>query len=110
GPNGGASTFLSLAQMYEQINAPTGQFGLTTLAISTHALASNTPGDATYTNLENQLSSMTSQRNVIASQMISLLQGAEFNHQHIDNGQAQSLISQGQNLLNQANTLAAFLA
>ena len=111
GSNGsGASTFLSLAQMYEQINAPTGRFGLTTLAISTHALASNTPGDATYTNLESQLSSMTSQRNAIASQMISLLQGAEFNHQHIDSGQAQSLISQGQNLLNQANTLAAFLA
>jgi hypothetical protein len=106
----GASTFLSLAQMYEQINAPTGQFGLTTLGISTHALASNTPGDATYANLENQLSSMTSQRNALASQMISLLQGAEFNHQHIDNKQAQSLISQGQNLLNQANTLAAFLA
>jgi len=106
----GASTFTSLAQMYEQINAPTGQFGLTTLAISTHALASNTPGDATYANLESQLSSMTSQRNALASQMISLLQGAEFNNQHVDNKQAQSLISQGQNLLNQANTLAAFLA
>jgi hypothetical protein len=42
--------------------------------------------------------------------MISLLYGAEFNNQHINYGQAQSLISQGQNLLNQANTLAAFLA
>ena len=53
---------------------------------------------------------MTSQRNAIASQMISLLEGAEFNHQHIDDKQAQSLISQGQSLLDQANTLAAFLA
>jgi hypothetical protein len=106
----GASTFLSLAQIYEQINAPTGQFGMTTLAISTHALESNTPGDATYAYLEGQLSSMTTQRNAIASQMISLLYGAEFNNQHINDGQAQSLISQGQDLLTQANTLSALLA
>jgi hypothetical protein len=83
---------------------------MTTLAISTHALESNTPGDATYTYLEGQLSSMTTQRNAIASQMISLLYGAEFNNQHINDGQAQSLISQGQDLLTQANTLSALLA
>ena len=106
----GAGTFTSLAQMYEQINAPTGQFGITTLAISTHALESNTPGDATYTYLEGQLSMMTTQRNAIAAQMISLLYGAEFNNHHIDGTQAQSLISQGQSLLTQANQLATLLA
>ena len=84
----GAGTFTSLAQMYEQINAPTGQFGITTLTISTHALESNTPGDATYTYLESQLSTMTTQRNAIAAQMISLLYGAEFSNHHIDGTQA----------------------
>ena len=105
-----STTFASLAQMYDQINAPTGQFAMSTLTISTHALESNTPGDSTYTTLESQLSSMTLQRNVIAAQMISLLQGAEFNNQRIDPNQAQSLISQGQSLLNQANELATLLA
>jgi len=105
-----AGTFTSLAQMYEQINAPTGQFSLSTLAISTHALESNTPGDATYTYLESQLSTMTTQRNAIAAQMISLLYGAEFNNHHIDDSSAQSLITQGQSLLTQANQLAALLA
>jgi len=105
-----AATFTDLAQMYEQVNAPTGQFGMSTLAISTHALESNTPGDSTYTYLEGQISSMTTQRNAIASQMISLLYGAEFNNQPIGNGQAASLIAQGQGLLTQANTLAALSA
>ncbi len=103
--------FNSLAQMYDQINAPTGQFGLSTLAISTHALASNTPGDATYASLEAQLTSMGTQRNTIASQMNAILQSAALgNGHHIDDGQVTSLISQGQSLLNQASELAALLA
>ena len=97
------SEFNSLVQMYDQINAPTGQFGISTLTISTHALASNTPGDATYTSLEAQLSSMATQRNAIASQMNAILQSAAVgNGHHFDNGQANSLIAQGQSLLNQA--------
>jgi hypothetical protein len=105
------SQFESLAQMYDQINAPTGQFGLSTLAISTHALASNTPGDATYASLEAQLTSMTTQRNAIASQMNAILQSAALgNSHHFDNSQTQSLLAQGQSLLNQANELANLLA
>ena len=105
------SEFNSLVQMYDQINAPTGQFGISTLTISTHALASNTPGDATYTSLEAQLSSMATQRNAIASQMNAILQSAAVgNGHHFDNGQANSLIAQGQSLLNQASELAALLA
>ncbi|MGH9917498.1 MAG: hypothetical protein ACRD6W_01295, partial [Nitrososphaerales archaeon] len=105
-----AATFTDLAQTYEQINAPTAQFGMSTLTISTHALESNSPGDTTYTYLEGQISSMTTQRDAIASQMISLLYGAEFNNQPISNGQAASLIAQGQALLFQANALAALPA
>jgi hypothetical protein len=105
-----SDTYTQLAQAYEQINAPTGQLAMNTLVISTHALSSNTPGDATYTALENQLTSITTQRNAIASQMISLLEGAAFQNQHIDEGQARTLISQAQNLLTQTNALAALPA
>jgi len=105
------SEFNSLAQMYDQINAPTGQFALSTLTVSTHALASNTPGDATYASLEAQLASMNTQRNTIASQMNALLQSmANGGGQHTNENQAQSLIAQGQSLLDQANALANFLA
>ncbi|MDA4112642.1 MAG: hypothetical protein OK474_01175 [Thaumarchaeota archaeon] len=110
--SGELNSYDSLAAMYDQINAPTGQFALTTLTISTHALESHTPGDATYSYLEGQLTSMTTQRDAIASQMNAILQSAVFgsNNQHIDDTQADSLIAQGQRLLTQANTLAALLA
>jgi len=45
------------------------------------------------------------QRNTLVAQMISLLDGAEFNGQTFSDAQAQSLIGQGQALLNQANAL-----
>jgi len=97
--------FLELAQIYKQINAPLGELGLNSLRVSTHAIESNTAGDSTYTNLENQLLSLTAQRNVLAAQIIGLLEGAEFNGQPINVHQAHSLIAQAQALLDQANWL-----
>jgi hypothetical protein len=103
----------SLAQMYDQINAPTGQFAMSTLVISTHALQSNTPGDATYTYLEGQLSSMTTQRDALASQMNAILESVAMGNpgpHHIDPNQVSQLIAQGQSLLTQAGELAALMA
>jgi hypothetical protein len=94
-----------LAQVYKQIDACVGQFGLGTLAVSTKAIESNSPNDSTYTRLENQLISLGNQRDKLASQMISLLEGAEFNDQPISQQQAKLLIEQGQQLLDQVNNL-----
>ena len=96
-----SSSFVALAQIYKQLDACVGQFGLKTLSASTTALESGSPSDdSTYTNLENKLASFGSQRDALASQMIALLEGAEFNNQPFSDSQAQSLISQGQVLLN----------
>lgn len=95
---------MRLAQVYKQINAPLGQLGLTSLSISTQALKSGSASDdTTYTNLENQLISMTSRRDALASQIIALLEGAEFNDRQIDVAQARLLIAQSLALLAQAN-------
>jgi hypothetical protein len=99
-------TLIRLGQMYKQLNAPVAGLGLATLAISTTALESNSSGDATYTQLESQLQSIGTQRDALASQVIAALEGAEYNGQAIDEGAAQSLIAQGQALLNRVNTLA----
>jgi hypothetical protein len=102
------STFTILAQTYEQINAPTGQFAMSTLTISTHALGGNTPGDSSYAYLEGQLASMGTQRDGIASQMNAMLQAAVVGHgPPMNTWQANSLIAQAQSLLNQASELAA---
>jgi hypothetical protein len=97
--------FVALSQMYKRIDAPVGELGLSSLDVSTVALKGNDANDATYTNLENTLSSINNQRDTLASQMIALLEGAAFDNQAIGNAQAKLLIAQGQALLNQVNAL-----
>ncbi len=59
--------------------------------------------DVRDTNLENQLTSVTDQRNTLANQMVTILEQAEFNNQPINEQQAQQLIDQGNALLQQVN-------
>ncbi len=100
-----AGTYLAVAQIYKQLNACVGQFGLATLSASDRAIRGDDANDATYTNLESQISSLTLQRDALAAQMISALEGAEFNGTPISQQQAQQFIAQGQSLLAQANSL-----
>jgi hypothetical protein len=100
--------YLTIAQTYKQLDAAVGQFGLATLQASTRAIESGSASDdSTYTNLENQLASLTSERNALAGRMISLLEGAEFSGQPISEQQAQSLAARGQALIAEANALAS---
>jgi arylsulfatase A-like enzyme len=93
-------TLSRLAEAYKAINAPTGKVGLTTLTgISTRALKSSDPSDATYTALEEQIVDLTQRRNAIAGQMIAMLEDAAFNGKEIDEQQAKGLIDQAEDLL-----------
>jgi hypothetical protein len=96
---GNANIFRRLAASYKQINAAVGQFGLGTLAISNSALISNDAGDATYNQLESKLANLNSERDSIASQMIQILEDAEFNGKAINPTTASSLIQQANQLL-----------
>jgi hypothetical protein len=99
-------TLNKLGQVYTQLEAAVGEFGLDTLAASTRALASNSAGDATYTGIENQLGALGSARDALVAQMQALLTGAEFGGHPISASAAKVLISQGNALLAQADTLA----
>jgi hypothetical protein len=92
-----------LAQVYKEINAPVGELGLKTLQISTQAIENNDTGDSTYTKLENELSSVSTRRDSLASQMITLMEQAVFANQPVDSTQAQNLINQGNALIQQVN-------
>jgi hypothetical protein len=99
--------YIKVAQTYKQLDAAVGEFGLATLAASTRAIESGTSlDDSTYATLENQLASLIDQRNALAAQMIGLLEGAEFNGKSISEEQAQSLVTQGQVLISEAQALA----
>ncbi|MDQ6712537.1 MAG: alkaline phosphatase family protein [Candidatus Dormibacteraeota bacterium] len=95
-----SETLRELGEVYKQINAPVGELGLSTLKQSTKALEGN---DATYAHIENQLIALTSKRNAIASQMISMLNAAAFGGTAINEHQARQLIQQGEDLLDQGN-------
>jgi hypothetical protein len=100
-------TLQRLAEAYKQINAPVGQLGLMSLRISTVALQSNAPGDATYAQLESRLASFTQQRNTLATRMIGLLEAAAFRGQAIDEQQAKQLIDQANALLQAVSRCAS---
>jgi len=91
----------------KQLDAAVGQFGLTTLSASTRAIESgNASEDGTYTELENKLAALTNDRNALATQMINLLEGAEFGGTSISEQQANQLVEQGRQLLERAGELA----
>ena len=94
-------TLLRLAAMYKQINAPLGEFGQATLAMSTTAIESNAAGDQDYTVLESQLSQLTDSRNAIAALMRDVLARAAFGGEALNEQKALTLIDQGQGLLDQ---------
>jgi hypothetical protein len=102
------ATVLRLGQVYKKINAAVGPLGLDSLKISTRAMESGTAADdSTYTNLENLLTNVTTQRNNLAGQMASMLREATFNNHAINERQALSLIAQGEILLYVVHAIAA---
>ncbi len=95
-----------LGQLYEQINAPFGQFGNDTLTASTHGIESNIRFDSAYQNIEGSIRLLSGQRNALAGQIHNALQGAEFGGTPINSGQAAIWEVQGQTLLALARALA----
>ena len=96
--------FVALAQVYKQINAPVGPLGLASLK---YANASITAKDTTsYPNYLTTIAGITATRNNLAAQMITLLNDAAFAKKPINGAQAHSLISEGNQLLTQVQTLA----
>jgi hypothetical protein len=102
-----SDTLLQLGQMYKQINAPFGALAQSTLTVSNFAIHSDSDGDAVYNALESKIASWTTQRDALAAQIKTMLEGAEFSGLAINEQQAKQLISASQTLLNQASACAA---
>jgi hypothetical protein len=96
-----------LGEVYKQLNAPFGQFGMDALAISTRAIKSGSSNDdSTYTTLEDKLNALTQQRDELAAQMRSMLEEATFRAQEIEKAQALALIFKAETLLHQVHRAA----
>jgi hypothetical protein len=98
-------TVQRLGDAYEQVNAPFGSFALDTLKASTKAVASS--DDSVYTSIENQIQTLTTQRDALAAQIRAGLNDAAFNNKQLNEGQAKDWIDQANSLIAQASSLAS---
>jgi hypothetical protein len=96
-----------LGQLYKQLDAPVGQFGLDTLRASTVALTSASAGDATYNKLEGDLTRLGDERDFVAGAIHGLLLDATFDGTPVNAQLARLLISAGDGVLRQASSLAS---
>jgi hypothetical protein len=98
-------TLVRLGDAFTAINAAVGPFGLDTLAASTKALESSSPGDATYTELETTLAGLGERRDGIVAAMKAELYGAAFYNRPVNVGEADALIRSANGLLASAGAL-----
>jgi len=98
-------TTTDLGAIYEQLNAPFGQFSMDTLTASTRAIRSS--DESVYNAIEGSIEGLTGQRDALAFQIKSALDGAAFDGQQIKEADAKDWIARAQSLLNQAAALGA---
>ena len=96
-------TVRRLGDVYEQLNAPFGQFAEGALKASTAALAST--DESHYGSVENAIIGLTSQRDALAAQIRTGLNAAAFGGQALNEQTAKGWISQEQSLIDQAIAL-----
>ncbi|MGF1429375.1 hypothetical protein [Kitasatospora sp. LaBMicrA B282] len=99
--------YQQLAAAYKQLDAGVGQFATATLKTATKGIESTSPGDAQYQATSAKLTALGAQRDQLAGRIAQVLDRTAFGHQKLDHDQARALLAQADDLLNQAQQLAA---
>jgi hypothetical protein len=99
------NTTTELGAVYEQLNAPFGQFGMDTLTASTRAITST--DENVYDSIETSIGNLTAQRDDLALKIETALDNAAFNNNAIKEKDAKDWIAQARSLISQADALAA---
>jgi hypothetical protein len=94
-----------LGQAYEQLNASFGAFALDTLQASTTGLTST--DDAKYERIEGRIADLTQERDALAGQIKSQLDGAAFAGRPVDERRARAETLHAWAVILRANALAA---
>lgn len=97
-------TYVMLAQAYKQINATKGPVGVNSLMAANRAITGN---DAGYAKFLTTIGAITTERDALASQMITLLNGAAFQNKPVPlNENTEDLIVQARKLADKVEDLA----
>jgi hypothetical protein len=100
-------TLLRLGAAYKQLDAPFGDLGKASLAVSTRALTGGSPADdSAYEATQAQLTGWAGQRDQIAAAIAQLLSDAQTGAHSVNESQAKSLISQADALVAQVKAAA----
>ena len=99
-------SLVRLREVYKQLAAPFGPYGMDTLAASTRAIVSGSAtDDSQYVATENAIASLTEQRDALEAQMRTALTNATFGGSLASEQDLKSMIAQGQDILAQAHAL-----
>jgi hypothetical protein len=96
-----------LADSYKQLMASFGLFSMYTLTAVDARLSSNSAGDATYNTIENQLVTLTNQRNALAADIRAGLNSTQFDGVKLSENQIKAWTQAADDLIAQAQALAA---
>jgi hypothetical protein len=95
----------ALGECYKQLNSSVGQFGAATLAASTKAVESSSPGDATYQHVNQVLAGLDKARDALAGRIKGELEAAAFDGHPVWGAAAQTFACHA--LIGAARHLAA---
>jgi hypothetical protein len=97
-----------LAAVYKQLMASFGSFSMDTLVASTRGMSSgNTASDQQYLDTKAAIDSITNDRNTLAAQIRTGLNGAEFGDVKLSENQIKAWTAAGEALLARADALAS---
>jgi hypothetical protein len=97
-----------LSQAYKQVTAPFGDYAHNTLLASTAAIASGSAADdSQYVTVENQIASLTAERDALVAKIRTVLDNAAFGTGGASESSIENLTEQAQELLNRAEELAS---
>jgi hypothetical protein len=94
-----------LGAAYKQLYAPFGEFGMDTLGADTRSLASDSAGDATYIDSDQQLQACNNARSALVPKIQTALTEAETGQRSLGFAEAESLTSQALRLIGDARRL-----
>jgi hypothetical protein len=95
----------ALGECYKQLNSSVGQFGAATLVASTNAVDSTSPGDATYSHVNQALTALDKVRDSLAGKIKGELEAAAFSDTPVFGAPGQ--IAACQSIIRAAQHLAA---
>jgi arylsulfatase A-like enzyme len=98
-----SENFVELAAVYKQLNAPLGQLGRASMV---YANRSVTDVDKVYARYLAKISDITNQRNSLANDIKTVLDGAAFRNQPVDEGSEDDLGHRARDLIDRVEDLA----